>query len=1164
VDDKFLPKSQGDQQPVPFSYQRRDELCRRLNDFYSTSGIKPSISPSEIFLGALYMMRHEHMRDNPDWMAQVAHSLREILYPFEKKKYGINRSEAFSRFGSTYDKQKRDKDVGAYFNLIRDIAHHNLRDAGKYPLIGGSNDMPVEITRPIFEEIFFQFSNILFEVLRRQDGAHREIEALLSRKNISRVININNARNLSILNSDARDYFFFKADEHWLDWLWENGFLDPIKEKSENLTRYSYTMPELEYLGKVVEKKPKGVADIILSTPISKETFNPEVLDRFLRIIERLPTKEIIRIIPKIHDENWVRLMGVFNRWGFEYKKIFDILAGAKDYTSILTLSKSILSIRTEEERKKADTGIGADNPFYFDDLSDTEVLENTLNLDSVHSEAALKLTTEALGKIAAFGKHDKQDGIFTLGEHYFLFDVDFFTLRLGDKEHISSSRDNIQELAAVVVSLLRKLLENNCDEKDAVRHIYKTYICSLPDTRAMWRLRLFALSLCPHIFKAEIHTELFRIFASSDANDLGIENEYQQLMRVGFPVLDVSDRLEYIQRAVESLTEERPRHIGNQIFSYAIPTLTPDEKSLIEKTFGPLNAEYVPEASGFGRGFAGTIVSRSPGDDEEWRGSVSDIVEKLKGDWSPSTLAENNRGREYENEEAFLHPIDAEGAGDRIKGEMKKRAAEYINQAELFFNREHLHPHYTYKFLQGVHDLLREKADLSGADLSHVFNLIQMIIDSGKKTPFEKKSEDTGITWTANWGSVHRVVTDVLKDLLSENDKERQIDFKENRALLFSFIQYLLEQPDPSVASETSEYSPERKEYTGSDPYTVAINSVRGEAFIAFTYFLYRDGESLKDSGKKIQEDSKELFEKILAAEKTQAIMFLFGHNLASFYFRDTTWIRGLLSDIFLSDPLKKDLYLSAWEGYLANNIYKEMFFDPLFQDLYRRNIQTSPEEYTKRRYFRDINEGLATHFALAFVHFKEFKLGDNLLKLFWETKNTNRHKEFISFIGRYCISKDGDSAFSDGHPLDIEKLKEFWEWALEHCESEALDGFGFWVNPNKDFFSDDKWLAKMFGETLKKSKGGLDWEHGLMERLPFMVNSAPDETLTILQEYLLGERNEERQWFRVDENFSKVFRVLSENPSTHDGIAILVNNLISQYGRRFWELKDALVPKK
>ena len=121
-------------------------------------------------------------------------------------------------------------------------------------------------------------------------------------------------------------YFFSKANEHWLDWLWKKGFLDVIKEKTEDPTRYGYKTPELNYLVLMAERVPKKVVDIILKVPISTETFNPEVIDRFLKICGAISAEQLNKLPEKIRDERWICLMKDFKQWGIEYENIFKTL----------------------------------------------------------------------------------------------------------------------------------------------------------------------------------------------------------------------------------------------------------------------------------------------------------------------------------------------------------------------------------------------------------------------------------------------------------------------------------------------------------------------------------------------------------------------------------------------------------------------------------------------------------------------------------------------------------------------------------------------------------------------------------------------------------------------------------------------------------------------
>ena len=87
------------------------------------------------------------------------------------------------------------------------------------------------------------------------------------------------------VNLDARRYFYHKADERWLDWLWRNGFLNVLKEEEPALD--GARTPELGYLLGMAEKRPAQVVDIMLAIPISTDVRSQEVAVRFLAGVQR-------------------------------------------------------------------------------------------------------------------------------------------------------------------------------------------------------------------------------------------------------------------------------------------------------------------------------------------------------------------------------------------------------------------------------------------------------------------------------------------------------------------------------------------------------------------------------------------------------------------------------------------------------------------------------------------------------------------------------------------------------------------------------------------------------------------------------------------------------------------------------------------------------------
>jgi hypothetical protein len=175
MEDKALPKSYGEEIPSPIPFPEKEELCKRLDALYQASGMQLKLSPSSFFNGALYALRY---KENPDWMAQVAHSLREILYLFKGSGGWHN---VLISYGSTYDKNRIGQDVGTYNNFITAIAHHRFETAEASPLVGGTKDKPVTITAEIFESIVLRFGKVLFAVLRRQIETHLEIDNILAK-----------------------------------------------------------------------------------------------------------------------------------------------------------------------------------------------------------------------------------------------------------------------------------------------------------------------------------------------------------------------------------------------------------------------------------------------------------------------------------------------------------------------------------------------------------------------------------------------------------------------------------------------------------------------------------------------------------------------------------------------------------------------------------------------------------------------------------------------------------------------------------------------------------------------------------------------------------------------------------------------------------------------
>jgi len=822
-----------------------------------------------------------------------------------------------------------------------------------------------------------------------------------------------------------------------------------------------------------------------------------------------------------------------------------------------LILAEAVLAVRPKESADEKET-FGTENPFYFRNLGEIEIFKHLTEIDGENLENALKLVLDVMKKIIPNKKRKNKSEIFEVEDSFGLFDVDFFTLELEDDRH-SSYRDDVKNLAAVMKKLIERLFAKNSAKPEKMKRMYAEYVETLPATRSMWRFSLFVLSLHPQIFQAELKKAFFRFFEENkNGYDLIFGAEYEQSLKKGFSVLSNEDKRKFIGNVIEYFSEKRKdekdefwhKVKGREIIACVFSELDENEKNKAEeKLEGKIAEEFSPEPSIVSGGMAGFIAAKAPVTLEDLQKlEVSEIVSNLCEIWSPKNL------RDLDTERDSMNPLNADGMGKLLKQDIAQRFNSYIDSAELFFKRDILDQHYTHSFLQGAYDVLREnKFEKENVDFGKLLILIEGIVksDADENFPKENDRRQEFDTWLVGWKSVFYSMADVVKELLGEGKTQMVIDFSIHREKLLFVIKHLLAHRSPDLEKNTKEES---------EPFFVAINSVRGRAFQALVLFVYREGENYSE--KVISKEVKEIFEDVLEKEKTFAIMFLFGHYLPSFYYRDKKWITSLMPKIFSQDEDRFDLYLATWEGYLSSNIYGDMFVQ--FKDLYERAIQLDPKTYTERKYFKNLDEGLATHLALAYVHFPDFEIGSKLFELFWKNQNITRQKEFISFVGRHIISNTNAATIIKENKVDVQKIKDLWDWILEKVENaEVFAGFGFWVDKEQNVFDDYRWLADHIAETLEKSKGETDWDYGLIKSVSTLAKQAPEETLKILKAYLLEHCLKKSDSFRnmiYVNDFVKAFEILYKKDATKLAVSELINELIEKGGSRFWKLEEVI----
>ena len=168
IKDDPLVIGEGSKLPPVNLTPQQEELCRRL-DALNHRTIEGHML-SDMLKGAIFAMRQEN-RSNPDWIAQSAHSLREIIYLFKStrtqgKKYQGKWKDAFVFYGSsTTSDDKFEQVVMTVHNKITDIAHHQPISIGEY------------------ESLVDEYVQVLLWALDRQVDVHKRIDNFLSEFN---------------------------------------------------------------------------------------------------------------------------------------------------------------------------------------------------------------------------------------------------------------------------------------------------------------------------------------------------------------------------------------------------------------------------------------------------------------------------------------------------------------------------------------------------------------------------------------------------------------------------------------------------------------------------------------------------------------------------------------------------------------------------------------------------------------------------------------------------------------------------------------------------------------------------------------------------------------------------------------------------------------------
>ena len=218
------------------------------------------------------------------------------------------------------------------------------------------------------------------------------------------------------------------------------------------------------------------------------------------------------------------------------------------------------------------------------------------------------------------------------------IFPIDFFTLTLKSKKPLSY-RDDIRELMAVAKTLSDRLIGGKCSDSKNVQNYFNKYIKTLPDSRAMWRFKLYALGLCPDTFANELRAVYFRIFETNKYYEIMSGTEYEKTLEKGFHTLSVPDKDLYVDQLIKYFvgkTDENPqekwhmRH-GSELLTVIKNQLTDVQKAKVNDSGFIFIENYEPSTS-ISETMGGMVRTRRPINQDEYnKKPLEEIANKLR-----------------------------------------------------------------------------------------------------------------------------------------------------------------------------------------------------------------------------------------------------------------------------------------------------------------------------------------------------------------------------------------------------------------------------------------------------------------------------------------------------------------------------------------------------
>jgi len=321
-----------------------------------------------------------------------------------------------------------------------------------------------------------------------------------------------------------------------------------------------------------------------------------------------------------------------------------------------------------------------------------------------------------------------------------------------------------------------------------------------------------------------------------------------------------------------------------------------------------------------------------------------------------------------------------------------------------------------------------------------------------------------------------------------------------ERRKDVWSIILRGTQSPDPTVQHE--------KEYGGDnmDPFTMSINTTRGESFhalIRYSYWVNKNEDS-----KSLPTEVTQVLDDHLDNDPSQTIYSVYGRYFGFLYGNNSKWVKENLDRIF-PDDFNNPLWKASFGTYLMSTMYADLFL--ILKKQYLKALSFAEAHTEEKNDGFNFTDKLSNHVAWAVAYGTDGH--SEIAKELFKNKNESLKNHMIWYIGANILKPELAKIKEDEYP-NPNNLKWIWEGELDNLAPDIAKNFGWWFvnSPYSRGFN-----IKQLVKTLKVSGGLVEPDHKILEGISTYAEEFPEEVMICLD---LLVKNKDKHWpmkFRV-----------------------------------------------